>query len=182
MAEDRKRWQDPDKIIQQIAIPVGSVVVDMGCGPGFFTVPLSRKVGSTGKVYAIDADPIMLQHLASNISNSQLSDQSNVISSEADVYESGVPDKCADFVLFANLLHDLKDRERFFEEIDRILKSGGDVVDVDWHKLPSKDMGPPIEKRLSENESRKIIRANGFRIIYALNAGPYHYGFVCNKK
>ncbi len=180
MAEDRKIWQNPDDIIEQIPYLVGSVVADLGCGPGFFSIPLSRRIGNTGKLYAVDEDLLMLRHLKSNLEKAQdKSNMSEVEIVQADVTDVKLPEKIIDVGFFANILHDLSDKPKFFSEVKRVLKPSGRIVDIDWHKMNTDDMGPPPEIRLSENESRRVLRASGFRVVNALNPGPYHYGFVC---
>ncbi len=182
MAEDRKEWQNPEKIIDEIHLGQGESVADLGCGPGFFTIPLSKKLGSTGRVYAVDSDPIMLEHLILNLEKIPSAGRAAVVLVEADVADTRIPDRSLDVVFFANILHDLEDPRKFFVETERILKPDGRLVDVDWQKRETNDMGPPLEWRLSENDSRVLLRDNGFRINYALNAGPHHYGFLCRRK
>ena len=180
MAEDRKDWQDPDAILDQVKIFTGSISIDLGCGPGFFTIPMAKKSGKTGSVFAVDKDPVMLKHLEKNLETvldqNELAKITPVL---ADISDTRLPPEVADFVLLANILHDLDDPVRFFDEVKRILKKrGGLLINIDWQKFETENMGPPIDWRLSENDSRELLRSNDFRIIHALNAGPYHYGFV----
>ncbi len=179
MAEDRKVWQNPEEIIEQINVAEGSSVVDFGCGPGFFTIPLAKKLGMKGRVYSVDSDMIMLNHLSANLEQIPPSERASVILVESDVSDTKIPNRSVDLVFFANVLHDLDDPKKFFMEASRILKVDGKLVDIDWEKLETNEMGPPLEWRLSESDSRKLLRENGFRVNYALNAGPYHYGFLC---
>lgn len=179
MAENRKEWQNPEEIMKQINVVEGSSVADLGSGPGFFTIPLAKKLGMKGRVYAVDSDPIMLNLLSVNLEEIPPSERASVILVEADVTDTELPDHSIDLLFFANVLHDLEDPKKFFKEIARMLKPEGKLVDIDWEKLATNEMGPPPEWRLSENDSRKLLRENGFRINYALNPGPYHYGFLC---
>ncbi len=183
MAEDRKRWQNSEEIVNQIKVPIGSSAVDLGCGPGFFTIPLSRKLGKSGRIYAVDSDPVMLHHLTVNFGNRpEGEDRAAVVIMEADVCHSEIPDRSANLVFFANILHDVADAKSFFSEVKRILKANGQIVDIDWQKLETNGLGPLLERRLSETQSRNIIKDNGFKVLYALNSGPYHYGLVCFRE
>jgi ubiquinone/menaquinone biosynthesis C-methylase UbiE len=181
VADDRKEWQDPEKIFDQIGILKGMTVADLGCGPGYFAIPLARRLGSGGKVYAIDENQVMLRHLAQNENRATVGEKAEIVKIESDVCNTKLPDASIDLAIFANLLHDLPDKRSFLNEVKRILKPCGLIVDVDWHKMNTNDMGPPIDWRLSENESRKILRESELRIVHALNAGPYHYGFVVQR-
>ena len=125
---------------------------------------------------------MMLRYLKTNLGSSNLEKNlAKIRIIEADVSSTDIPDQSVDLVIFANILHDLKDKKSFFNEIRRIAKQTARIVDIDWHKRETENMGPPLERRLSENESRLIIRENGFVIVYALNPGPHHYGFVCQQ-
>ena len=176
MEDSRREWQDPGDIVKQIGVGAGNRVADIGCGPGYFTLALSEAVGPSGEIYAVDADPIMVDELKHNLSRWNL--LNNVRCVTADAYTTGIPSKTTDIVLFANILHDIEDKSRFFEEIKRISTQTARFVDIDWHKRSTIEMGPPVGIRLSEAESRDLLRAAGFRIVHALDAGPYHYGLV----
>ena len=183
MDPDRKKWQDPDSIYDQIQINPESRVADLGCGPGFFAIPFSKKLGRNGTIFAIDSSPEMLKHLSENLT---LADPENTRAAifviEANVCETGLASQFVDVVLFANLLHDLESPEKFLSEVKRIAKLNAKIIDIDWQKLETDNNGPPIHRRLSENESRTLLSENGLRIVHALNVGPYHYGFVCRQE
>jgi ubiquinone/menaquinone biosynthesis C-methylase UbiE len=63
--DDPKRlfFENPDLILSETSVRPGQVVADIGCGTGFFTIPLARYVGETGKVYALDTSPTMIKDL-----------------------------------------------------------------------------------------------------------------------
>ena len=56
MSPGRLEWQNPDKIVRALGVKQGMKVADIGCGPGFFTIPLARAVGQRGAVYAVDSE------------------------------------------------------------------------------------------------------------------------------
>jgi ubiquinone/menaquinone biosynthesis C-methylase UbiE len=182
MSSERKKWQDPEKILDQIGIDENTNCADLGCGPGFLTIPLALRVGKTATIYAVDQSSVMLAHLEKNLKGSvpeEISRKVKVI--QADVTRTTIPNGSVNLVIFAQLLHDLEDHAAFFDEIKRSSTERCRIVDIDWQKRETDDMGPPLEIRLSEDESRKIIERNGFRVVHALNAGPYHYGLVCQR-
>lgn len=63
MSKERRERQNPEKIIKSVGVTRGMVVADLGCGPGFFTIPLALAVGKSGMVYAVDSDAGMLSYL-----------------------------------------------------------------------------------------------------------------------
>ena len=178
MSEARKEWQDPETILKSIGIEKGMTVTDFGCGPGFFALPAANMVGKDGLVYAVDSDAIMLKHLNDNIKKTGI-ERKVIKIIESDVSKTSIPSGSVDITLFANILHDIPHKESFFEEIKRISKPGAKVVDVDWKKAQT-EHGPPLDIRLSEEESRKILSENGFKVLKRIEAGPNHYGLVCS--
>ncbi len=181
LAHERKEWQDSDKIIRRIGIKEGMVVADLACGPGFFTIPIAGAVGKLGKVYAIDSSKVMLRYLHSSLKRSRI-DKKIVEIIEADITSNtGIPEFSADIILLANILHDIENPKNLFHEIERISKQETRVVDIDWKKAES-GFGPPIEIRLTERESKKIFSENGYIAGKSIDAGQFHYGFVCTRR
>ncbi len=179
MSEDRRRWQNPEEIVKRIGIEKGTVVADLACGPGFFTIPIAAKVGSKGNVYAVDSNPGMLVHLRNNIRKSGIA--AGVIKAiEANVSDTGIPSMSVDTAFFANILHDVEDKSAFLKEIKRIVKRDSIIIDIDWHKSQS-EHGPPMELRLTERAARSILSQNGLKVVRKIDTGPFHYGLVYSQ-
>lgn len=177
-SDERKRWQDPLAISKAIGVKEGMTVADLGCGPGFFTLPLASLVGATGLVYAVDAHPKMLEHLRANIGMSATL-RKTIRPIRATVSKTGIPSLTVDVALFANVLHDVDDKEAFLAEVKRICRPGAAIVDIDWKKART-DAGPPFEIRLTEAESRRILSGSGLKVVSTIDPGPYHYGLVAH--
>jgi ubiquinone/menaquinone biosynthesis C-methylase UbiE len=182
MSPERKKWQDPEKILDQIGIEENTIAADLGCGPGFFTIPLALRLGKTAKIYAVDQSEVMLAHLKKNLTAAPGEVAEKVMMIQADVLQTNIPEESVNLVIFANLLHDLEDHAALFQEIKRISTESSRIVDIDWDRRETDDMGPPMEIRLSEDASRKILQRTGFRVVHALNAGPHHYGLICQRE
>ena len=178
MSEERRAWQDPSVIVSAAGVKQGSSVADLGCGPGFFTIPLAEAVGERGVVFAVDSSETMLSHLRRNLRAAGPGVAARVKVVRADVSRTTLEGGAADVVLFANVMHDLDDVPSFLREVRRVMKKGGAAVDVDWRKVDN-GFGPPVGIRLSESESRGHLRRAGFSDIKAFEVSPYHYGFVC---
>lgn len=176
LAHERREWQNPDEIVTHIGIKKGMIVADLACGPGFFIVPLARAVEQTGRVYAVDKSRVMLNYLRSNLKRAKINlDTVKII--QSDVSKTSIPSSSCDIVLFANVLHDIEDHNKFLTEVRRISKKRVRVVDIDWKDVDN-GIGPPVEIRLSESRSKEILEKNGFELEKKIDAGPYHYGLV----
>ena len=59
----RRSWYNPDALLNDLRS--GMTFADIGCGDGYFTLLAAKKVGETGKVYAVDIDPEGIEKLTS---------------------------------------------------------------------------------------------------------------------
>lgn len=150
-------------------------VAALGCGPRFFSIPLSSIVGREGTVYAVDASPEMLERLRESLESGEQKRAARIM--EADVSRTAIPTSSVDVAFFAKLLHDIEDKVAFFKEVRRICKPDGSAVDIDWKKTLT-EYGPPLEIRLTEEESRHLLSDNSFKVVKRVDAGPHHYGLV----
>jgi ubiquinone/menaquinone biosynthesis C-methylase UbiE len=180
LSHERREWQNPDKIVLQIGVRRGMTVADLACGPGFFVTPLAKTVGKEGIVYAVDHSPKMIAYLNSTLERSGI-EKGVVQILESDVTNTKVPSASCDIVLFANVLHDIKAPMKFLNEVKRMSKVNGIVVDIDWKDVDN-GFGPPPEIRLSESKSKEILEGSGLCFIKEIDAGRYHYGLVLTKK
>ncbi len=176
MSEERKQWHNPETILNEAGITRGMIIADLGSGPGFFTIPMAQMTGEKGLVYAVDSNKSMLDGLKENIAKSEVNP--NIIKMvNSDVCHTGIPEESVDLVLFANVLHEVKDREAFLQEVRRIAKPTAYIVDVDWKKIQT-EHGPPLKERLSEDEANSVLAENGFSVIKQIDVGPYHYELI----
>ena len=178
MSGERRSYQDPFKISRAVGVRKGMTVVDMGCGPGFFTLPLAKLVGARGLVYAVEANRTMLRHLRDNIRKTG-ANGGRIRIVHADVSRTGIPAGSADIVLLARVLHDIEDKKGFLREVRRICKPGGKVVDLDWKKIRMTH-GPPYSIALSKPKSARILEANGLHVVGSFDHGKYHYGIIAS--
>lgn len=117
-----RRWlQDPKEVVGEFVRP-GYTVVDIGCGPGFFTTAMAEMVGGGGRVIAADLQPGMLDRL--RVKAERLNLQSRVVLHRCQPDRLGVTEK-VDFALAFWMVHEVKNPDGFFAEIAEMLKPGG---------------------------------------------------------
>lgn len=123
-----RRWiQDPRKILGPY-IEEGMTVLDMGCGPGFFSIDLARMVGESGQVIASDLQEGMLRKLRKKIQGTVL--EKRIILHKCEKDGIGVS-KDVDFVLAFYMVHEVPDQKTLFNEIISMLKPNGQVFIVE---------------------------------------------------
>ena len=142
----RKWLQNPVKILKPY-IKEGMTVIDVGCGPGFFTIPLAELVGKNGKVIAADLQDGMLQIVQQKIKGTELADRISLHKCEQD--KIGITEK-ADFILAFYMVHEVPEQENFFKEIKSLLNKDGMVfiVEPKFH-VSQKAFGEMLEKAKS---------------------------------
>ncbi|MBN1431566.1 MAG: class I SAM-dependent methyltransferase [Methanomicrobiaceae archaeon] len=125
----RSMVHNPERILAQY-VKKGAVVVDIGCGPGFFTCPVAEMAGEEGRVIAVDLQEEMLQKLRQRAGEKGL--LSRIELCRADVNSLNVNLKGeADFVLAFYMVHEVPDKEALFTQIYDILKSGGRILIIE---------------------------------------------------
>ncbi len=123
-----RRWlQDPLKILAPY-IQEGMVALDVGCGPGFFTLPMAQLVGSTGQVIGVDLQEGMLEKIRRKIGKTKF--EGRIALHKCERNSIGFVEQ-VDFVLLFYMVHEVTNKEQFFNEIAGILKSTGKVLVVE---------------------------------------------------
>lgn len=119
----RRLFRSPERFLSKHLDP-GSAAADLGCGPGFYTLPMARIVGENGVVHAVDFDPKAIARVekkASRRSYGRWVAPRAASASDIDFIESG----SIDFVLAEGLLCCMKDHDGAVRQIRRILKPNG---------------------------------------------------------
>ena len=117
----RRMVHDPEKILGGLVGP-GQTAVDVGCGPGFFSIPLAQRVGVTGAVIAADLQPEMLEKVRQRANRAGLNGQLCLHRCQPE--RMGI-EMQADFALAFYMVHEVPDAASFLAEIHSLLKPGG---------------------------------------------------------
>jgi ubiquinone/menaquinone biosynthesis C-methylase UbiE len=172
--ENRKVWQDPEEILKSVGTKPDLIAADLGCGSGFFTVPLSRKVR---RVYAIDIQKEMLDFLKEKVERLKIKNVELLLSKEDEI---PLEDESLDLLISINTLHEFGNKKRMIEEINRVLKYNGDALIVDFKKEDTR-FGPPVAIRISKDSAIDFFEKKGFVTLQARMLS-YHYLLVFRKK
>jgi ubiquinone/menaquinone biosynthesis C-methylase UbiE len=114
----RKSVQNPVKLFENY-VKSGDRVIDMGCGPGFFTFGLAALVGSTGKVYATDIQDRALELIKRRSIGTSFENTINTLNANKEGFE--IDDKF-DFVLNFWMLHEVENKPAFISKITQMIK------------------------------------------------------------
>jgi ubiquinone/menaquinone biosynthesis C-methylase UbiE len=131
----RDFFSPPKNILKEVGIRTGFHVLDFGCGPGGYMLPLSDLVGKSGKIYALDTNPLAVKSVKNLIIKKHLSNIDTIHSN----CKTGLPDTSLDLVLLYDILHDLKHPNEILKELHRVLKAHG-ILSVSDHHLQENEL------------------------------------------
>lgn len=106
----------------------GMTVMDVGCGMGFFSVPMARMVGTEGRVIAVDIQPRMLSGMTQYASKEAVAERIKPHLCGADSLRIESWNGAVDFILVFMMLHETPDQERMIRELYGALKPGGRLL------------------------------------------------------
>ena len=168
--DERRHILDPKKVLKQF--PVKGKAADLGCGTGYFTIPLA--VLYEVKVYAIDLQIEMLKDLRKRINNNE---KVHLIRSE--VTSIPLRSSSLSLVLSVNVFHEIDNIPGFVDELYRVLEDRGSAVVIDWNKRDA-EIGPPITHRVEESSCIESMKRM-FEHERSLDVGEYNYGHIFLK-
>jgi ubiquinone/menaquinone biosynthesis C-methylase UbiE len=171
--EDPKRdaYQKPQEVMMALGLKPGEIIADIGAGSGYFTFRLALHVGEKGKVYAVDVSPDMILHINRRIREWKAT---NVVSILAEPDDPLLPDASVNRFFFSDSWHHIENQTRYLSLMKKMLKSGGEIVMIDFHKkdLP---VGPPLKMKIAREDLIKQMETNGFRLMKEHTFLPYQY-------
>ena len=173
-SEDRKTWQNPAEIIRMLELKSSYVVADLGCGSGYFAVPISRKVK---KVYGVDVQKEMLEYLEQKIREQKIGNIETLLSEENKI---PLKDESVDMLLSVNTLHEFQDKEKMIKEMQRVLRPNGRATIVDFRKEDT-GFGPPVSVRVSKEQVERLFEKQGLTVLTTHDL-KYHCLIVFRKE
>jgi len=157
---EREDEEAPDVALNVLKIPKGASVADIGAGSGYITVRLAGRVGPTGRVYANDVQPQMLNILARRLDMSKIT---NVTLIEGTIDDPKLPPASVDLALMVDVYHELSQPQAILRRLRESLKPGGRLVLLEYRK---EDPTVPIkpEHKMSVAEAKMEVEAEGFTL------------------
>ena len=123
----RRFLQNPQRILKPY-IRKGMTVLDLGCGPGFFTIEIAKLLEDSGKVIAADVQEGMLEKVTKKIKGTGLEQRIEIHKCEDN--KIGVVET-VDFVLAFYMIHEVPDQDKLFEELKSIVQPTGKIFIIE---------------------------------------------------
>jgi ubiquinone/menaquinone biosynthesis C-methylase UbiE len=174
---EREIEELPEAALDAIGIQAGMRVADVGAGSGYFTTRLSRRVGSTGKVYAVEVQPEMMAILRRRVAKEKLTNVETVAGTEAD---PRLPRESLDLILLVDVYHEFSQPQNMLRRMKEALTPAGRLVLLEYRK---EDPHIPIrsEHKMSVAEAKTEVEAEGYKLEKVLNDLPRQHILVFRK-
>jgi ubiquinone/menaquinone biosynthesis C-methylase UbiE len=125
----RDLFSSPIKKLEEAGIEEEMVILDYGCGPGSYSIPAARLLGESGKVYALDIQPLAIKRVENLAQRNNLENIQTILSN----CKTELPHDSIDIVLFYDTIHSINDLNCVLKEFHGILKSEGCLFVDDHH-------------------------------------------------
>ncbi len=119
---------NPYKILEQAGLKLNQTILEVGCGPGHYTIPASKIVGENGFIYAIDINPFAIESVNKKVKKAGVKNVEGIVIS---VYDTGLEDQSIDLAFLFGVRHVL-DYIKVKKEMSRIIKTDGILATQKW--------------------------------------------------
>ncbi|MEO2042146.1 MAG: methyltransferase domain-containing protein [Pirellulales bacterium] len=169
--ESRQREEDCRLLLKALQIKPGQTICDLGCGNGFYTLELARRVGPEGIVYAVDIQPQMLRLLVTRARKEKLFNIKPVLGTFID---PRLPKGEVDLVFCVDVYHEFSHPEKMLKRIRESLSDGGQVVLAEFR---GEDASVPIKPlhKMTKVQVKKELEPNGFVLEREFDELPWQH-------
>ncbi len=175
---EREAEEQPEKALDALNLKRGNVVADIGAGVGYMSLRLAKRVGPTGKVYANDLQPQMLDLLRQNAAKAGLA---NIVTVLGDVTDPKLPANTMDLVLLVDVYHEFSQPQAMLRKIRETLKPDGRLVLLEYR---AEDPNVPIvaEHKMTVAQVRTELEAEGFALQPVIETLPRQHLLILTKR
>jgi ubiquinone/menaquinone biosynthesis C-methylase UbiE len=171
MRPEREEEERASKVIEQLAIKPGWTICDMGCGNGFYTIPMAKLTGAEGKVFAVDIQPEMLDMLGRVANDEDVENIEPILGKE---FDPQLPAESVDLLLMVDVYHEFAYPEPMLQAIRAALKPDGVVALAEYREEDPEVPIRPLHK-MSKKQIMKEYQANGFRLVREYDELPWQH-------
>lgn len=176
--KDRDEWQKPEEVVAALGLKPGQTVADIGAGSGYFSVRLARAVGPQGKVYAVDIQQDLMDHLAARAKKEGLGNLEPTLGSPED---PALAASSVDLIFICDVVHHIENRQAYYAKLAKALRPGARIAIVDFYKreLP---VGPGVEMKIAKGAMIAELEQAGFALEGEHGFLPHQYFLVFGRR
>ncbi|MEX2120911.1 MAG: class I SAM-dependent methyltransferase [Pirellulales bacterium] len=169
--ESREREEDCKTLLKVLDLKQGQVVCDMGCGNGFYTLPIAGLVGEKGRVLAVDIQPEMLRLLDEWAKQEQINNVEPILGTLVD---PGLPEGEVDLILLVDVYHEFSHPEHMLQAMRKALKPDGRLALVEF-RLEDPKVPIKLLHKMSKRQIMKELPPNGFKLVDQFDELPWQH-------
>lgn len=121
----------PQQVIAGLGIKPGDVIADIGSGGGYFSFEFAKRIGETGKVYAVDTEDKFLDYIKNEINKHKLTNVETVLIKDNEI---ALPANGIDLIFLRNVFHHLPEPIKYFAQLKKYLKLHGRIAIIEYNK------------------------------------------------
>jgi ubiquinone/menaquinone biosynthesis C-methylase UbiE len=167
----RDREEATLRMREELRLKPGMKVCDMGAGNGYHTLPMAEAVGESGKVFAVDVQPEMIEMLKERITAKKLTNIEPIVGL---YHDPNLPPASCDLILLVDVYHEFSHPVQMLASMRKALRPGGMVVLVEFR---AEDESVPIkpEHKMTKAQITKELTANGYQLAREFDELPWQH-------
>lgn len=173
----RKELTPPEKTLELLKIQEDEVILDLGSGIGYLTLPAAQKVGPGGFVYGLDIQEAMLVESLARSRQNNLHNIAWVLNPPDRI---SLPAESVDCVTMVMVAHEVPDLAALLKECRRVMRRGSIIGIVEWNNTFT-EMGPPLDHRLKAEALLQLAEQQGFTNLEVIELSEAAYLFKAVK-
>ena len=153
----RRKFSNPENTLKAAGLKPGLTILEVGCGPGFFTIPTAKIVTNTGMVYALDIHPLAIERVQEKIKKNHVTNVKTILASAT---KTELPDHSIDLAFLFGIIHRINEVfEEILEEMYRILRVNG-ILSIQKSRPSKEDIIAAVERKgfMYLTASQRILR------------------------
>ena len=149
-----------DEVLAVLKLKPGDNVADIGSGTGAFSLPFAKAVAPSGKVYAVDIDPGLLDYIAQKAKKENVA---NIQTVKGEFSDPKLPNHDVDLGFFHDVLHHIQNRQAYLKALGTYIKPTGRIALIEMNRDdPKTPHRNSPEMLLSKEEVKNWMAAAGF--------------------
>ena len=175
---EREDEEAPSKALDALDLRPGMVVADIGAGSGYYASRIARRVGPSGRVYATDIQPGMIEILDRRIKSDGITNITTVLGGMDD---PRLPPQSIDLAIMVDVYHELQQPQIFLQRLKQTFKPNGRLVLLEFRK---EDPKVPILEvhKMSVAEVKQELEAEGYALEKVIDVLPWQHIIVLTLK
>jgi uncharacterized protein (TIGR01244 family) len=178
LMETRDALEEPEKTLDLLGLKDGDIVADLGCGNGYYTLRLAKRVAPTGRVLAVDIQQGMLDQLQARMTEAGIANIQPILGTPDD---PRLPAGAVNWILLVDVYHEFSDPQAMLAKIRAALAPGGKVALLEYRKEqdPATISFPiPIDHKMSVQEVLSEWTPAGFDLVERVEMLPAQHIFI----